>query len=302
VSRPVALPRITVTTLPVAREKTGVTLLLAGTGSAYVVDADSGATSVIRGSSGSIAAGRGWWVRNVRGAAVLERLRAPAVLLAANMQYAARAATDATVWVVTAPDDSNVVAQRFETATGHPLNAPVVLPPSATLAGEVPQGLLLQLAGRLALWDTVNGSIRTLGTIEGPVDARGSLVAWAACPTEACGVQLTDTATGSERWVPLENGPEQLAISPDGSRIAAALHSPRRNLGDTAVVDVATGTVAVARASWIDRPTLAWSRDGRRYFVASGLGRSVWMYDADGGREEELHVRVQESIETIAVL
>jgi WD40 repeat protein len=118
------------------------------------------------------------------------------------------------------------------------------------------------------------------------------------------GIRILDTATGKERQTLAagDNWPQTLAFSPDGKRLVigyrakqiqtkipgGGVRTSSENEFPVTVWDLATGKpvwTATAEGSW---PRLAYSPDGSRVAVVSGVWRGpsrVWVFDATTGKE-----------------
>ena len=306
VASPVTLPPITVTTLPIATERTGSTLALGTGSSVFVVDIDAGTTREIRDVSPGFVSGRGWLVSVQGGHASLERL-GDASLPLGIASYVAPSSNDDSVWLVVATGEL-VRAREVETRRGTGRGSELTLPPFARLAGAVSDGLVLvdEPSGMVEVWDPIVARTRlAVGVTDVVPVAQGNLIAWSRCELRVCGLHFTDAST-AQRWtVPLDGRTNSLAISPDGQTVAAAVQSEYRNVGDIELVDAATGDVQLIRSSWTGPTSIAWGRAGDRIFLVSGLARELWMYGISAGfPSEQLRVRIPSSspFDAIAVL
>ena len=75
-----------------------------------------------------------------------------------------------------------------------------------------------------------------------------------------------------------------VALSPDGMRVAVSVRAPASATTDIAVVDIATGVSTVVTADAADDDAPIWSPDGRRILYASTRGgtRDIYQKAADG--------------------
>ena len=75
-----------------------------------------------------------------------------------------------------------------------------------------------------------------------------------------------------------------LALSPDGLRVAVSLRAPASAMSDIAVVDVESGMSTVVAADAADDHAPIWSPDGRRILYASSRSgnRDIYQKAADG--------------------
>jgi hypothetical protein len=306
VADPVSLPPVTVSTLPIATVRTGTTLVLGSGSNVFVVDIDAGTTEARLDVPPGFVVGRGWMVRRRGAHALLERGdETPRRLGPAS--YLAPAADGDSAWLVEATRDP-ARAREIDARRGTS-GPPVALPPQRTLVGAVTSGLVLvhEGPGAVEVYDPTAARIRlTLGATRTWPVARGDLVAWIACgPGGRCDLHLTDAASGADRAVPLGGPVAALAIAPDGRTVAVAVQPFDRNLGDIELIDVATGQVRPLRGAWFGTTALAWARSSDRIFVASNLGREIWMYGTSDERSsQELRVRIPfgSPIDAIAVL
>jgi hypothetical protein len=184
------------------------------------------------------------------------------------------------VWVVDLRSSSGTAfAVREVTVDGETTVAARRTPNPRWPLGAVRDGLLLESAGGIVVWDPASG--RTLERIEIPPDevsvAAGDTVA--ACDN-ACGVlRLIDVDTLDERLVRAPPGyriePWTGAFSPDGDLLAVTVHDrlhPATAARELALIDVATGRIGVVPESGV--PTgytmLAWSAAGTHVFLTGG--------------------------------
>ena len=140
----------------------------------------------------------------------------------------------------------------------------------------------------IALWNPQSGKVRIVGRGRAVIDAytapgaADSLLAWlpAACPPPgSCLMKITDTASLSTRTV---RAPARGlfavggAFSPSGGQLAAFATSESERTARLALIDLATGTVRVARRPVItlgeDVDWARWLPDGRQLIVGAGAG------------------------------
>jgi hypothetical protein len=307
VATPVPLPPITVTTLPIATERTDSTIVVGTGSSAYVVDIDAGTTREIAGVPGGYVGGPGWLVRRRGTEAFLDRTGEEPFPLG-TASYLAPGAGDDSVWLVDATTEL-AQAREVDTRSGAFRGPAVTLPQFATLIGATTSGLVLdhEPSGIVEVWDPIAARTRlVVGTTHGWPIARGDLVVRTTCGVVSCDLHVTEASTGRERTVPVEGQIHAQAISPDGQTVAVAVRSEYRNVGDLQLVDVVTGRVRWLRTSWFSPPAIAWGRASDRIFLVSGLAaREVWMYEtADNGAFEQLRLRVDSTapFDAIAVM
>jgi hypothetical protein len=156
------------------------------------------------------------------------------------------------------------------------------------------------------VWDPVAARTRkAVGVTDAWPVARGNLIVWSRCESDGCDLHLTDVAGARDRAVQLDSATNSLAISPDGSTVAAAVLREYRNAGDVELVDVATGRVRWLYSSWMGGTAMAWARSGDHIFLVSGFDGRVWMYGTrDLSASEQLRLRIprESRIHAIAVL
>jgi hypothetical protein len=140
----------------------------------------------------------------------------------------------------------------------------------------------------IALWNPQSGKVRIVGRGRGVIDAytapgaSHSLLAWlpAACPPPgSCLMKITDTASLRTRTVRAPaRGLFTLggAFSPSGSQLAVFATGESERTARLALIDLAPGTVRVARRPVItlgeDFDWARWLPDGRQLIIGAGAG------------------------------
>jgi hypothetical protein len=167
--------------------------------------------------------------------------------------------------------------------------------PADTVAGAVPDGLLISRRHELLVWDPVTGTSRRLG-LEWAFAIEGSQVAGCAAGSECDDLAIVDTATG--RTVPLEPGAHgELdmggSFSPDGRVLATPVRRGRR--WAVALVAPRTGAHAIIPGTRTGRvyPELRWARSSGWLFIRDG--RRLRAYRPGARRAERLPIRLPRS-------
>lgn len=149
------------------------------------------------------------------------------------------------------------------------------LPPNVWPLAGVPGGLLLDASGSLVVLDSATGETSQVGDGEF-VAAVGHTLVTHACDDElACGLRLTDLATGRIRGVPTPAGADSFDpwFTPTASTDGRWLLVPMRTTGfrQTAIVDLAAAAPRAEHVSYVNvAPVL--SPDGRWLFELVGEG------------------------------
>lgn len=206
------------------------------------------------------------------------------------------------LWVVRL-GRSHIAGVRETTVDGT-VTVPEARPPAGRWPlGAVGDGVLVEdFAGGILVWDPATDAVvRRLDVDPSRFGgAHGDLVI--SCADEPCRtLRLTDARTGDSRTVPapdgLRFGPWYAALSPDGKRLAVAVHesaawqAPRR----LALVDLESGTARAVSGSTVPGgyTFVVWWRD--HVFITGGerfKPRTLVGYRVGDPRAEPIDVAV----------
>jgi hypothetical protein len=191
---------------------------------------------------------------------------------------------DGRVWLLTYPPDGSVTAREVDLA-GVETTPPAVLAGSATVRTAAAGGLVIERliadgTRALATWDPERPAEAPVTFRTGAlfVAAGRDVVASrdAACAARRCDLYLDDLATGRQRVIGNalgRGGVAAAAFSDDGRRLAVVESDGERSQGTLIDTTSESLTPFVAEPVASTHPSLAWSRDGRWLFVATGTGR-----------------------------
>jgi hypothetical protein len=182
------------------------------------------------------------------------------------------------VWVVDLrPGRATVLGVREVTVDGE-TTVPATRPPSRLWPlGAVRDGLLLEGHGGVDVWDPASDRVvRRLGVPPGLVGPTSPDVVTVCTNPYCTTLQLRDVASGAVRsaLAPPSSAfqPWDGAFSPDGRTFASPVRAAPSDPLRLALIDVATGRVALIRGSEVPGgfTMVAWSADGDHVFITGG--------------------------------